>query len=294
LDAFEILRLPVFCADAIATLFAAWILACGAGHTRHGILEAVLAWLWSFVALVAAAGVILGEIGGFGPIGFLAVHGLTLVATILWRRKALRDDLSLGRVGVQRAADAWHEMGSIRLVAAALAAALMALTWIAVLAEPVVYDTLTYHLPRIGHWLQDGRIQIINTADARLNFVAVLPDIVAAWLLGPTTKGFPLVVLPQAVGGVMTVAATIGLARHTGLSRGGALLAGASLLGMANVVGQFTAAQTDLFTTGVFTAAFYLWVCALRRGQTPLLGSLGAGLALGANHATQSNAPGVR
>jgi hypothetical protein len=51
---------------------------------------------------------------------------------------------------------------------------------------------------------------------------------------------------------------------------------------MANVVVQFTAAQTDLFTTGVFAASFYLWLVALRRGECSPLGALGAGLSLGA------------
>jgi hypothetical protein len=88
-----------------------------------------------------------------------------------------------------------------------------------------------------------------------------------AWFLGASREGYALLVLPQAIGGILAIGATIALARQSGLGRGPALLAGGLLLGMANVAAQFTAAQTDLFTTGVFAAAFALWLAAVRRGN---------------------------
>jgi hypothetical protein len=168
-----------------------------------------------------------------------------------------------------------------------------ALTVIAGLAEPATYDALTYHLPRAAHWLQLGRIGIIGASDARLDFVAGLPEIVTAWLLGATREGYRLVLLVQAIGGIMTVAGTVGLARRSGLTRPASILAGALLMGMANVVGQFTAAQTDLFTTGLFVGAFYLWWVALERKETSAPGIIGAGLALGAKGTIFYLAPGA-
>jgi hypothetical protein len=159
---------------------------------------------------------------------------------------------------------------------------LAALTVISALAEPAIIDAVMYHLPRIGHWLQDGKIQILGTTEPRMNYVAAIPEIMMAWLLGSTREGFKLVIVAQSIGGIMTVGATIGLARQSGLSPRAALLAGGLLLGMANVVSQFTAAQTDLFTAGVFAVSFYLWLATLRRGEASVLGAMGAGLALGA------------
>jgi hypothetical protein len=286
-------RLGVFLADSCVTAAAAWLLVCATRHHRHGGLEAALAWAWSFIALIAGAGVILGGIGGFGANGFLAAHAIVLAVLAGARKRALTHDVAALRHAGRQLRGVFARPGAERLIAGALSLALGALTVIAAWAEPAVFDTLTYHLPRIGHWLQEGRIDIIDTTDTRLNFVAVLPDIVMAWLTGGTREGFRLVVLAQAAGGVMSVAATIGLARATGLTRSAALLAGALLLGMANVVAQFTAAQTDLFTTGVFAAAFYLWLCALRRGEVSTLGALGAGLALGAKGTLFYLAPGA-
>lgn len=274
--------LTLLTTDAAIVGTAAWLLVRASGHGERGALEAGLAWLWSFVALIAGVGVILGMTGGFGVGGFLVGHALALGGLLLARRGLLGADWAAWRAFGRHNNPFRNLTGGERALGLALGGILLGLTMIAVAAEPAVVDALTYHLPRIGHWLQDGRIQIVGTADARLNFVAVLPDIVMAWLVGGTNQGFGLVVMTQAIGGIMTVGATVGLARETGLGRTPAILAGMLVLGMANVAAQFTAAQTDLFTTGVFAASFYLWLLALRRGETSMLGALGAGLSLGA------------
>lgn len=272
----------IFLVDLVVTGAAAWLLVCASGHGRHGLLETGLAWCWSCVALVAGAGVVLGVTGGFGATGFLALHAAALAALALGRRRQLAEDrIALGLAGRQ-ARQFFSTPGPDRLIALGLLVILAALALVAALAEPSVLDALTYHLPRIGHWLQDGKIRALATPDARLNFVADLPDIVWAWLMGCLREGFRPAILAQAFGGGMALGATVGLARESGLGRGAALLAGGLLLGMANVAVQFTSAQTDLFTTGVFAASFYLWLVALRRGEGSWLAGLGAGLALGA------------
>ena len=51
--------------------------------------------------------------------------------------------------------------------------------------------------------------------------------------------------------------------------------------------------HTDLLTTGIFSAAFYLWLCALRRGEGSALAGAGAGLALGAKGTLLYLGPGA-
>ena len=282
MDVTDLLRLGSFLTDATATAIAAWLLSCATGHASHRVLEAALAWAWCFLALITGAGIILGELGGFSAGGFLGVHVVVLAALLVARRHRLREDFAALQRLSGEARTFLNHPGWERNATLALLMVLAALTGIAALAETVVDDSLSYHLPRLAHWLQDQRIRILDTTDLRLNFVAFLPEVVAAWILGATSSGFPLLVLLQAFAGIMTVGATIGLARHSGLNRITALLAGAMLLGMGNVIAQFTAAQTDLFTIGLFATAFYLWVTALKRGRVSTLGVLGAGLALGA------------
>lgn len=282
MNASEIFRAGIFFADAGVTGIAAWLVVCACRHGANGVLETGVAWGWSFVALIAGAGVVLGETGGFGPVGFLAAHAALAGLMLFLRRHSRGGDLEAGRNWVREVRAFFNAPGAPRLIALGLLFTVAALSFVAALAEPIVLDALTYRLPRIGHWLQDGRIQMLAGEDRRMNFVAVLPDVVAAWVLGATSEGFRLVVVTQAMGGILALSATVGLARQTGLTRCGSLLAGALLLGMANVVGQFTAAQTDLFATGLFAGAFYLWICALRRREVSVPGVAGAGLALGA------------
>lgn len=267
---------------ALLTGAAAWLVAAAGGHTKHGPLEAALAWGLACLALATGAGVVLGEIGPFAPRGFLTVHVLVLAALALGRRRHLPADLADLRDNLRQARLFLNTGGAARSLALGLLLLLAGLTALAALAEPAVFDAVTYHLPRVGHWLQDERITMLATAEERMNFVTGIPEIFTAWLLAGTREGFRLTVLPQALGGILAVGATIGLARHAGLSRVAALLAGALLFGMANVAVQFTAAQTDLFTAGIFATAFLLWLRALERGETSLLGAAGAGLALGA------------
>ncbi len=279
--------------DAAITAAAAWLLACAGGHARRGVIEPALAWGLATVAFVAGAGVLLGETGGFGPEGFLAFHAAGLAILLFARRTNLHDDVAAVQTWAGHVRAVFATPGAARWLAAGLAVVLAALSLIAAWAEPAIFDALTYRLPRMAHWLQDGRIQILATEDARLNFVAGLAEIVGAWLLGASREGYALVALTQAAGGLLAVGATCGLARVSGLNRTGALLAAALLLGMANIVAQFTSVQTDLLTTGLFAAGFHLWLCGWRRGDIPWIGLLGVGLALGAKGTVFYLGPGA-
>ena len=283
----------LFWTDVGITAATAWRLACIGPHTRHGFLEALLTWMWWGVALVAGTGLFLGVTGGFSAVGFFGGHLALLVIAMIGRRRFLADDWSTLKNHAGQAAKFFTHPGWERVLALLLLAVLAALMLIAALGEPAVMDAVTYRLPRIGHWLQVGHMGMIGATDERLDFVAVVPEVVEAWLLGGVAAGFKLTTVAQALGGIMMVGATIGLARQTGLSRGAALLAGALPLGMANTVVQFTAAQTDLFTTGLLATAFYLWIAALRRGEVSGPGALGAGLALGAKGTLFYLAPGA-
>ena len=272
---------------------AAWLLACAAGHARRGVIEPALAWGLAVMALIAGAGVVLGETGGFGPIGFLALHAVALALLLFARRATLRADATAGWIWIGDLRAVFATRGAAGWLAGGLGGVLAALSLLAAGAEPAIFDALTYRLPRMAHWLQDGRIQILATEDARLNFVAGLAEIVGAWLLGASREGFALVALTQAAGGLLAVGATCGLARFSGLNRTGALLAVALLLGMANIVAQFTSVQTDLLTTGLFAAGFHLWLCAWRRGEIPWISLVGVGLALGAKGTVFYLGPGA-
>lgn len=263
------------------TLAAAWLLMRTA-RAEASRLEQLLGWILALLLLVAGSGEVLSWCAWLGAPGYFFAHAVVLIALAAGRGVALAGDAGalreLGREGIARLRG--NDLSG--WLCRALLLVFAGLSVLAVLGQPVVYDALTYRLSRIGLWLQDGRIAHFATDDPRLNYMPVAPDLVMAWLLGAHQAGYPWVALAQTLGGGLLLGATVGLARCTGLGRGAALGTAALLLGMANVVPQFTSAYTDLFAGGVFAAAFFLWLSALRSGRGTWLGGAGVALALGA------------
>ena len=278
--------------DALLTIGAAWLLVRTI-LPGGGMLERLLGWGLALLLIVVASGEVLSWCGSLGANGFLAAHAAVFLALALGRRKLLASDKRARRELEREVAAHFRGKDAAAWIALGLLLVFAALIVLAALGKPVVYDALTYRLSRIGLWLQDGRIAHYATDDARLNYMPVAPDLVMAWLLGAQREGFQWAALAQTFGGGLLLGATAGLARSTGLSRSASLGAAALLFGMANVVPQFTSAGTDLFTAGVFAAAFYLWLAALRRGEASLLAGAGVALALGAKGTLLYLAPGA-
>ena len=274
--------LALFLADAAAAGLAAWWLARAAQPGAAGVLEPAVAWLLACLILVAGSAAVLGLVGFLGPPGFLVTHVIALGAAAILRRRQLGVDGCAARDLVRELRARMARGDTEGRATAALVTVLLALAVLAAAGEPLVYDALAYRLPRIGQWLEEGFIRPIATDDQRLNYMASGADLVVAWLVGAFPTGFRLAALAQTMGGALLLGATIGLARVTGLMRTAALGAAALVLGMANVAPQFTSVHTDLFAAGVFAAAFWLWLAAVRRGEGSALAGAGAAYALAA------------
>ena len=267
--------------DAITVAAAAWLAVRWIAPRLPGLLEPLLAWLWAMGGIVAGSGVVLGYGGLLGPAAFMAAHAAVLAALAFARRRRLAGDAAQLRSLAAGVVGALARRRPEGPPLAALAALLAVLAGLAAFAHPVLYDALTYRLPRIAQWLQDGRIHHYPTGDPRQNYMPVAPDLVMAWLIGAGRDGFRPAALAQCYGGALAMLSTYGIARRTGVSPLGSAGAVALLLGMANVVPQFTTVHTDLFTAGELAAAFCLWACAAQRGEGSVLAGLAAGLAFG-------------
>lgn len=279
--------------DAGMVSLTAWLGVRRVGYSGVSRIEVALAWGLLALMLIVGSGVLLGAVGGLSLPGFVLTHGASLaVVAVPWRRH-LKDDLLALRALMRSGRVTMRTSGPESCLTGLLIAVGLASVLLAFVANPVVFDALTYRLSRIGHWLQDGRISEIATDDARLNYMPVAPDLVMGWFLTGTGDGFHAAAVAQALGGMLTLAATVGLGRLTGLGRSAALGAAVVVLGLPNAAPQFTSTYTDLFTTGVLSAAFYLWLMALRRGRGSWLGGAGAGLALASKGTVVYFAPGL-
>lgn len=142
---------------------------------------------------------------------------------------------------------------------------------IAWVSPPTNYDAMTYHLPRVMHWLQQGSLDHFATHDIRQ--VSYWPGAaywqIHLWALFDGDRGANV---PQwlAYCGCL-VAATDWLKRYTSNYRFSVLAA--ATLPMA--VLQATSSQTDLLGT-CWVVAFL----ALATGGRPLVAGLAAGLAV--------------
>ncbi len=284
--------LLVFGIDAGLVLWLAWLLGWSAGIARRGLLEASLSWLLLGLAWVTASGILLGLVGALGSLGFFATH---LAALGIWFIVRRRDWLA-AVTDLRSLAARWREeatRGPDRVMVFGLALVFVGLLILACGAEPVVFDALTYRLSRVAAWLQDGHIRVFATDDPRLNYMPVAPDVVVAWLLGATAAGFHGAAIAQILGGGLLLGATFGLARITGLTRRGGWGAVVLVLGMAHVAVQLTTIQSDLFTAGVFAAAYYLWHRAMLRGEGSWLAGVGVALAFGSKGTMFYLAPGA-
>ncbi len=288
----DFLPASIFAADVISVVTLAAAIVGVAGLSRRGVLETSISCLLLALCIVIFSGIILGECGWLGRVGFCAIHavGLIFLGAFYCRKcegaHAVRSWLST----------CWNALRPQRphlWIVGGFIVVFGCLGWLTAHAEPVVFDALTYRLSRIGQWLQDGHIRHFQTDDPRLNYMPVAPDLVIAWILGATVEGFKGAALSQLMGGILLLMATFGLARTVGLSRWHAWGAVVVVLGMGNVAAQFTSVQSDLFTAGIFSSSYLLFHRAIREGRCSWLAAIGLGLAWSCKGTMFYMAPGV-
>jgi 4-amino-4-deoxy-L-arabinose transferase-like glycosyltransferase len=261
------------------------------------------------LALVTVSGLVLGFLGTLGPAGFLSIH-LALLGAVAalsgagpWRSRARclgrliarpLGDVARGLARLAGPAASWPE----RLLSWAILGVFGLAVVLAALTPPLNGDTLAYRLPRIAWWLQEGHlghIAAFDLSDARVNYTPFGPDLVMLWVVGFFPHGFPLIELPQLVGGALAGAGAYRLTLEVGLPRWAALAGVILLLGMPNVCVQLLTAQTDLYTAGCATAFLVFLLTALKAERTVdwILAGTALGLAVGAKGTMFYWAPGL-
>lgn len=275
----------------VCVAFAVWRLTAWCGGKKEPLVRRALEWGIVGCAWVIASSYILSGCHALGGRGYLILHGavaagIAIGEGVARRRKsqpamADHNETSPDETGEPRSATMSKVVAGIGGVlvglliinALVLAAGTFAMNW----------DSQTYRLPRVGAWLQEHQLTWAFENDPRLLFMPVNSELLMAWFTGFFPAGYPLVNLPQFLGGCLTVLATLEFGRLAGLDRSGRWLAALLVLAMPNVYLQMATSQSDLITGGLFNAGLvFLWQ-ALRapRTRSVIMAGLAFGLALG-------------
>ncbi|MEV7330107.1 glycosyltransferase family 39 protein [Micromonospora sp. NPDC093244] len=168
-----------------------------------------------------------------------------------------------GLLGV--AVDTWRTAGrGERLLAGAVAGLVLVELLIALLAEPNNFDSQTYHLPKVEHWVAQGDLDFWATAIHRQ--VTIPPG--AEYLLlhlRLLTGGDALHNLVQWAAGVLCLLVIARITAQLGGGRRAQLLTAFVLASTPMVALQATSTQTDLVCAAWVACAATLVLDGLRR-----------------------------
>ena len=185
--------------------------------------------------------------------------------------------------GRARAMAAAREHPAVTVAVAMAALVLLVTAFLAVAVAPNNWDSMTYHLARIGYWLQfDSALHFDNGTSRQL---AQPPngEFLQAWtiLMSGTDRLAALVQWSALVG---LAAATCLGARFLGFGRPAALFAGALFVLLPQPTLQASTTQNDLIVCFFLVAALVFAVRGLRDRHTGELavGAVALGVAVGA------------
>ncbi|HYO87883.1 MAG TPA: glycosyltransferase family 39 protein, partial [Candidatus Limnocylindrales bacterium] len=247
----------------------------GCGGRRAALVWAALTFAALLFALTEGLSRFVGLTTTSTAIAWLAV--VVVLAVIVWRwrpRAQPPAPVQLDRM----------EWGMLALLDVFLAI----LTVIALAAPPNTYDSLTYHMSRVMHWVQNGSVDFYPTAVTRQLYQHPLAEygILHLQLLAGTDQFANLIQLAAYALGMAAVSL---ITRELG-GKTRAQIVSAVLFGtLPMAILQATSTATDLVTA--LWVAVFVWFClrGIRSGLTwPVI--LGVGMSLGLALTTKGTA----
>jgi hypothetical protein len=179
----------------------------------------------------------------------------------------------------------WRSRGRaiLLIVVAAVVAFVYLRDVLAILAvAPNTYDSLTYHLSRVGYWLQYGSFFPWPTPNPRQTSFPMNAELGFLWtVLWWRTDQLTAFVQWMAVPSIML--SIYGLARILGYSKWSGMVTALLWATLTQVIFQAATTQNDLATAGFWIASVFFFIRGLRerRGADAVLSGLAFGLAMG-------------
>ncbi len=253
------------------------------------LYEAGIGWRPSFLAASVLWAVFLVAITELLSL----LHGITFAAVLAHWVAALLLVLSLAARRIAKLKALWLQLTIPKLppfewaVLGGCAGIAAVTAFIAYLAPPNTYDSLTYHMPRVMHWIQNQSVAYYPTAIIRQLYIAPGAEFVILHLqlIAGSDR---LANFGQWFGMAGSAIGVSLIADGLGVDRRGQLIAAAASMSIPMGLLQSTSTQTDYVTT-FWLVCFVCWMLSLvHTGQ--LWNSAAAGGSLGLAALTKSTA----
>ena len=229
---------------------------------------------------------------------YLVAHlVLILFFWILWRRAgkpALLGPFSGGRWAIWREFLPFWSAPALYLLAAGVGLTYF-LGAVLILAFPQHnYDSMTYHLSRVGYWLQHGSLAPWPTPNARQTTFPINAELGLMWTIlmwgSDQLTGFV-----QWFSALATMISIFGIARLLGANRQQGLFAALVWATFPEALLQTITTQNDLVVAAFVTSTVYLFYLGLsqQKKRLLLLSGLALGLSLGAKSTAVIFLPGL-
>jgi 4-amino-4-deoxy-L-arabinose transferase-like glycosyltransferase len=286
----------------LATLLAALlVLFFGVALVATFRLRSIFAYLIG-VFLLAYANVVLSiEIASiFGLItpAFVMVTHLVLagIAWLVWRkagRPALLGPLQ-GRLLFWKGLPPFRKRALVYLMAGAVGAVYLVGAILILTTPQNNFDSMTYHLSRVGYWLQHQTLYPWETPDPRQTDFPMNAEIGVLWTVlfwgTDQLSGFV-----QWLGAWAAALAVYGLARLMGARRWQGAMAGLLFLSFPEILLQSMTTMNDLITAAFLSSGVVNLFLGWREDRRPYLwlSALGFALAAGTKTTVALMAPGL-
>jgi hypothetical protein len=269
--------LPVAVLVLLAMAFHRW---SAARATEWDSREAILAAATGAGVVAVAGAEILGALHALAPAGVAGIWlaaGAVAVAVLL-------------RIPAPVATDRGAAGGTAgeRLLRFGLAALAAVVAVLAFAAPPNNWDSLTYHLPRVSHWIQDRSLAPYPTSIPRQLTLPPGAEILLTHLrlLSGSDRTLPLLQWAAWVGGFAAASAVAG---RLGAGRVGQLAAAAFAATLPMAILQASSTQNDL-VAAFWLLTFVLFALRAATAPRPMPDALVAGSSLGLALLTKATA----
>ncbi|MDH4177993.1 MAG: glycosyltransferase family 39 protein, partial [Thermoleophilia bacterium] len=226
-------------------------------------------------AVVLGLVLVLSAFDAVSRTALFAGAATALVVTILFpRRRRCRAPRDRTR---RLLADVWNEP-PLLVLAIAVGGALIYVLALGLGTAPNTWDSLTYHLARVGFWLQERSIgYVANPYDGRLNGNPPGAEIGVAYLLGLGHSDL-LAGIVQFLAALACAVGVYGIARRLGLTATEGAFGGLLFLTLPIVLLQASTTQNDVVVASFLVAATYFLLGDQRREH--IVAALAIGMAV--------------